>query len=740
MNKPIKPITYNPFEPIFSILSKMDSSGCKLEQRSNLMLRKVEISKRCVFWAPVGVTFVASESCIYVRKMESHNLIINQKFSINKGLKNDLSAYKAEVASSVLKAVRALQDAIGEYENSKFDDENSLTELCATLKVRLDKEKSITYIPRVTVTINFSGSQRASKTVSRTLNKFNSTEFEKLITQFVSYKNQCIDSGEILPISIQDISVTDNDIKLLSERSKDLFEHALISYLSDIEDASEVRGKIITNTNHYTLEYGNGLVKSYALLNYFNDEKIRLLVTRVCDFHMSNNAKHKLEQEKNKIQLNNCIDKIQPSSGLKGILVTLDRRSLCVLIHGIVGKQASGSYKTKQKKIINGNLKDAFHYALNAHHEAYDLPTLSKNQFNAAYATLQFAILSKVPDSYLVSLQSALEGVSSVVSITDKKFNDQLPKYKFSCESVTKRKFKKTGMCGVNVQVNNSVSLVSATVSICQHQGRIQKTFSIKTHGLFHAFVMAITAYRAGFNLPTLTDNELNESFIVFKNNVYCNIPEDLHYKLNKNFYSDGQRLINSKITDDLNAEMTREEAVLILATLREKKEELLKITRSRSESDMFFGIVSPIDVDVLTSCSACGHKYVESHDETGFSVVCSSCTRGARSYDKQWMARLNWNLLNWRDISSLDIPHFNLKNRNAGDNFQYLKSVREFFVANLELIKIQLERNNLIRRFNITERKKKIAGRGYQERFEAYVMWVDISLKVIEKERYLLK
>ncbi|AZL83362.1 hypothetical protein EIJ81_00410 (plasmid) [Aliivibrio salmonicida] len=440
-----KTITYNPFEPLFSVLSQKDSNGCNLEQRSNLMLRAVSISKDCVFWAPVGVTFVQSESCIYARKVVNKNVVINKKFFIDQDLKNSLTAFKKAVAKAVLDAVRSLQNAIFEYENCKCNHVNPSSNLRATLKVRLDKEKSINYIPRITVTINFSGSERVSKVVSRTLNKFHSRSFMKLVTQFVSYKNQCIDSGKVLPIKIPDIRVTNSDIELLAERSQSLFEHALTAYLSNvIEDTNEIRGKVIPAKDAFSIEYDHGLEKSYNFKKYFNDQNICLLVARICDFHMSHSAKNKTELDHYKLNKNsNCLDKIQRSSGLKGIIVALDRKGLSIVIHGIVGKHSNGSYKTKQKRVIDGKLKDAFNYAIDAHNEAFKLSSLSKTQYNVAYATLQLSILTKVPAPYLSSMDSCLEGVSSVVPIKCKMFNEHLPHFSLACKAVTTTPLKR---------------------------------------------------------------------------------------------------------------------------------------------------------------------------------------------------------------------------------------------------------------------------------------------------------
>lgn len=520
-------ISYDPFNPVFSSLAKPNSRGYSLEERSQLMLKKHAIGKQSV-WLMMGLSFVEKEDCFYARKMWNSKLILNKKFylqSVEGETRNQI------LAKAILKATRELHQC---NQNLPAKSITSTPKLKAKVNISIKPEREKYFTPSIVVTIYFSGLKSKAVRFSKTLNHFNSEHFIDFYSQVKQYTESCIEQQSI--ITFTELPECTTNAVLVQKEGKALLKNAFDAYITKhIPSTFVSNAKIIKDQDGYQFSYNDNHKKVYLNSAYFNDTSLIEKVMHINSYHcFLKDAEQKNALSKEDLLIASCCHKVQPSSGVCGVVVRLDRRAQKLLVGGIIGKTTSGSYRTKNIT-VSGNLKSAFDYAIDEHIKAFNLPTLSKKQRHDLYVTLQGSVLVQIPSEYLLPISTILEGVEVITSPKVKpqpQLKSEMPQYESLFERVISKPFKKTGLCGVNIEVNRGTSNVIAIVGVCPKKGRIYKTYSIRAYGLNEAFILALSSYRKGFKLPTLSKSEIEDLYSKFSLTISETIPTRFQYKL----------------------------------------------------------------------------------------------------------------------------------------------------------------------------------------------------------------
>lgn len=523
-------LSYDPFNPVFSDPLHLNSSGYCLEERSRLKLKKHTIEGQSV-WLMMGLSFVAKENCFYARKMWNKELVFNKKFYLQDMEDGDETRSQMS-AKAILKATRELHQC-----NLQLTPIAPPTQsLKAGINIVIKPEKKDYSSPSIVITVSFSGLELKQVRFSRTLNHFNSECFSVFYSQIKQYVTLCLEQQQIITgIDVSEFTDTSATVEDKQECKK-LLKNAVKIYIDKhipLTSSSQIR--ISQISGGYQFIHNNDHKKVFLESAYFDDVSFLKSVMHIKSHHcFLKDSQEKVILNKKEQLIASCCHKIQPSSGISGVVVQLDRRAQKLLLGGIIGKTASGSYRTKNIT-VKEDLKSAFDYVIDEHIKAFDLPTLSKKQRHDLYVTLQGSILVRVPNEYLLPISTILDGVEVTINSKIKnqsQLKSGMPQYELLYERLINKPFKKTGICGVNVEVNNGSANVIAVVKICPKKGRVYKTFSIRAYGLHEAFVLALKAYRAGFKLPTLDHSEMENLYFSFTLSIRKAIPAKFHYKL----------------------------------------------------------------------------------------------------------------------------------------------------------------------------------------------------------------
>ncbi|WP_049546255.1 hypothetical protein [Vibrio nigripulchritudo] len=717
---------YDPFSPkLETNLSSKNSN--RIELNTNLVVVQRNVADY-LMWLPVGVTFNSALNLFTARRIVRGEVLLNKSFSVP--TTNSIRT-KSDYAIAAVRAIRVMLESLRdkpidtklakESKGGRKAKSDSINVSIVSLK---PKKKTVcpALIFKIRVTLN-----GIRKDISRSIN-LRDFDLETVLGKYAAM-------NELVPTWLAEKrKPRSNELNNLTPRTPNDDQRALA--LKDIRTALKLlkenyaekkRFVQVEVSDEQSLILGNSNIvvqqSSFSGENDIYTDVVELL--RIYAEKNFQNIDH---------DVYSCTKKIQPTTGVPGLMVTIDKRRQAIVVQAIIGKKESGSYLVKKYSVKAHGVKGAFTKAIDTHFEAFNLETHNSVK-NRLYSTFMGHLVQVVPKSLLQQISQEIPSIVATVVKGSVELSDTINNVELHRQKVLNTPDERTGTIGMKLRVSRTRARLHGLIGFDEKTGPIYRRYALDTHGIKKAFYLAKEMYIESFDLPKLSKNELDDAYRHFFKSVTSNVSCDLHYKFNKGYLTEAPQAIKEEEKPELTRSERRKLGITQLKQLN-KRLTLLKESKDYLTDDYSdFGFESPLEFNFLANCTGCGEKPVESRSEDQHTVSCNTCFTKKVTSDSNFKARSAWALLNWQDVSVKRIPHFYLNKRSLAANKAYLERVLSFIKLELEIASIRTQIHRLAIEHNVKEMKVQKPGQSFQTRLEAYLEWAKLAERIIERD-----
>ncbi|WP_224067928.1 hypothetical protein [Vibrio penaeicida] len=717
---------YDPYSPKLET-DLSNSKNNRIEQNTKLPVVRRKVAGFDM-WLPVGVTFNKNLNLFTARRIIRGEVLINKSFVTPK---SDTKRTKADYATAAVQAIKTMYKSHQErpvatespkgLKRGRKAKQNSINVSIVSLK---PKKKTVcpALIFKIRVTLN-----GIRKDISRSIN-LRDFDLETVLGKYAAM-------NELVPTWLAEKrKPRSNELNNLTPRTPNDDQRALalkdirtaLKFLKD-NYAEKKRFVQVEVSDEQSLILGNSNIvvqqSSFSGENDIYTDVVELL--RIYAEKNFQNIDH---------DVYSCTKKIQPTTGVPGLMVSIDKRRQAIVVQAILGKKESGSYLVKEYSVKAHGVKGAFTKAIDTHFEAFNLETHNSVK-NRLYSTFMGHLVQVVPKSLLQQISQEIPSIVATVVKGSVELSDTINNVELHRQKVLNTPDERTGTIGMKLRVSRTRARLHGLIGFDEKTGPVYRRYALDTHGIKKAFYLAKEMYIESFDLPKLSKNELDDAYRHFFKSVTSNVSFDLHYKFNKGYLTEAPQAIKEEEKPELTRSERRKLGITQLKQLN-KRLTLLKESKDYLTDDYSdFGFESPLEFNFLANCTGCGEKPVESRSEDQHTVSCNTCFTKKVTSDSNFKARSAWALLNWQDVSVKRIPHFYLNKRSLAANKAYLERVLSFIKVELEIASIRTQIHRLAIKHNVKEMKMKKPGQGFQTRLAAYLEWAKLAELIIRRD-----
>ncbi|WP_221073189.1 hypothetical protein [Vibrio alfacsensis] len=681
-------------------------------------------------WLPIGVTFSENQQAFLARRLVGGKALLNRTFSV---LSQHESKQKSDYAKAAVKAIKAMYASHEDHPSTPTPSKvTSLIQAGNTVRTSIVslKPRKETSCPALAIKTKLMIEGRKNE-LSTSIN-LRAFDLEDVLTGYalqIDLGQSALEKGEKLSRqtlkSLAPRKVTEEErLNALSEIRKALAflieiytDHRSRVKIEDSPQSTSVLGTpVITVSKSAFLDEFDIYQDVITLLRVFAEKTYDPAAVSGCD--------------------TSCTTKVQPTTGVAGVITTIDKRRQSVVIQGITGKNKYGSYTVRNFSVNKYGLLKGFYAALSAHHEAFNI-TPPVNGRHRLYNTFLSHFVQVVPQSLLTELSSELPTLETLVIPDIKELSDKINNVELQKQKLLEKPDPNTGTVGIRIRVSATRARLHGLVGFDEKSGPIYRRYSLNTYGLKQAFTLAIQGMTENLPFNELTEDEMQGAYRTFFKQVSSSVPTDLHYKFNKNYMVIGKSVVLDSEIPELSYGERWNLAKAEVDTLLEELEVLKQSKHYASDYHDYhdYGSNSPLDFDFVASCTGCGKDPIETVDGDTHKIECETCYTQKIAAHTQFDARAGWALMQAQDISIKQIKHFHLNERSLEANAEYLENVIARLTTDLEMVALRQRIYDLVIEYDLKVRLQKKPGEAFVSRLQAYLRWANLARKVVERD-----
>lgn len=642
---------YDPFTPVFQpLVDTPQGQTYEFEVRLKAPVRRVKIYSHEV-WLPKGIGFNPSTKELCAKKNRNRKQIFYEKGLVHP------STSKTDVAKLVIRLVNAL---------FSFNDSLPMTDHSMTVNysVCIKTPKKPTHSPTLSIVTNITGQKSTHRDVA-----LSSLKGVDDAIQLVSWTNsQLEDYTQSLGTGASSPFVYDR----AKESATNIRPSNIAIYTEQLVIAFK---RYAENVNLKVEERSGPDDDSWGVLAPFIDAINESIAQ----------ARHSNSDDMNSVDpAERFHSQPHKTSGVVGVIVSLARRELNLVVSGVTGKTVSGSFKVKRFTLTKYPLREAFELAKKSYLDAFGLPHPTTYQMNLEYDYFRASLVRTLPSELLYQTGGALEGLQVV------KLSKPVKTIALSKDEKIKLKVKRLKSEGKQSKINKKAKKIIRVNAESPVMGNVAVDVA-----------------------PTSTAENNGES------------------RNNKMRVVEGSKANSEEMMEE--AERLIKERLL----LKSKHANALDVLRDCEFGFDNFGDVSPIEDIQIANCDSCSSPATVKEEKGMFRCHCTKCSKKGALLPSLWRASLDWNLGNLLSIKVIDIPHFHLHGRSIETSYLYLENIEPLIVAQDELCQVETELALMQRKYKLqlgTRYQK--PGKAFKAGIEAYRYWFNIAFEVVKRYR----